>query len=152
MNKDSIPPIFHEKFPLFYQYKVSLSELANICNMTEKDTFECIKIVGIIDKVEIPDDQKKDLSNKINNAKPVFDKEIITYEDYDENRKIFRELLDTTDKMVRDICKVHENVRSQLDINKKYKDHGEVILDNEAEMIIKKAFKLMEYRHKKLQG
>lgn len=152
MNRENIPKTFYEKFPLFYSYKISLSELANICNMNEKDTFECIKVVGIIDKVEIPKAQKEDLENIIEKAKLIFDNEIKSYKDYDENRRNLRELLDTTDKMVRNICKVHEKVRSQLDINKLYKDKGDVILDMEAEKIINKAFRLMDYRHKKLHG
>lgn len=150
MIKNDIPQVFMQNFPLYYNYKVDLSELANMCGMSVEDTFECIKIVGIIDKVEIPNEQKNELKEKIDFAKSIFERKVTNYEEYSYNRKVYRELLDLTDKMVYDICKFHENVRSQIDSQKLYKDRGEVILDQEAESLLNKAFKVLKYRYEKL--
>lgn len=63
---------------------------------------------------------------------------------------MYDELFLLTDKMVRNICKVHEKVRSQLDANKIYKQRGKVILDLEAERLIKESFNVLQCRTKKM--
>ena len=147
-----IPDLFLRNFPLYYEHKISIEELAKLSGLTFEETYLCIKKVGIIDRVEISKEEKDEFRNKLDNLENILLKPIKTKEDWELNCENAKYLNKLTDEFMRKTFKAHENVRSQLNLNEKFKDKGTVILDVEAELLIDRAIKIMDDRLKKMQG
>lgn len=144
--------LFFKNFPSYYEHKISIEELAKLSRLTFEETYLCIKKVGIIDRVEISKEEKDEFKNKLDDLECILLKPVRTKEEYEINFKNAKYLSTLTNKFMEKVFKADENVRSQLDPNKKFKDRGTVLQDTEAEELINRAIRIMDYRLKNIQG